>query len=109
MSHPNNPAPQQPQEPRPAATESRSRHGLLATAILVAGLGGGLLAWHPWDKAPVPAPADPRHISIQKVGEQREAGNSDATQPVYCLTNETGSLYCMVLPNRYTTIQEERG
>ncbi|GHE78339.1 hypothetical protein GCM10017786_04980 [Amycolatopsis deserti] len=105
MSHPNAPAPQQPQ----VATQPRSGSGLLAAAILVAGIGGGLLAWHPWDKGPVPAPQDPQHITIQKVGEQVEAGNSDATQPVYCLTNETGGLYCMPLPNRYTTIQEERG
>ncbi|MER5269039.1 hypothetical protein ABTZ99_43800 [Actinosynnema sp. NPDC002837] len=109
MSHPETPVPQ-PSPPRPPATTDQSRpgHGLLATAILVAGIGGGLLAWHPWDK-PVPEPAkDPGRITIQKVGEQREAGNSDQTRPVYCLTNETGGLYCVVMPNQYTGIQEER-
>ncbi|WP_260479042.1 hypothetical protein [Kibdelosporangium aridum] len=90
-------------------TKPRSGYGPLATAILFAGIGGGLLAWHPWDKGAVPEPPkNPQHITIQKVGEQREPGNSDATRPVYCMTNETGALYCMVMPNRYTSIQEER-
>jgi hypothetical protein len=119
MSHPETPLPQptqpepqsqpEPQpQPRETTARSRSGNGLLATAILVAGIGGGLLAWHPWDEAPLPAPKDPGRITIQKVGDQREATNYDETRPVYCMTNETGGLYCVVLPNRYTHIEEER-
>lgn len=110
MSHPETPVPQ-PSPPQPQATtkESRPGYGLLATVILVAGIGGGLLAWHPWDKHPVQEPPkDPGRITIQKVGDQTEAGNSEATRPVYCMTNETGGLYCVVMPNRYTRIEEER-
>ena len=102
MSHPS------PSEPQATTPRPRTGHGLLATAILVAGIGGGLLAWHPWDKQVQEPPKNPNHITVQKVGEQREAANSDATRPVYCMTNETGALYCMVMPNRYTSIQEER-
>ncbi|TNC20983.1 hypothetical protein [Amycolatopsis alkalitolerans] len=110
MSHPDTPLPQpSPPQPQAVTTKPRTGYGLLVTAILFAGIGGGLLAWHPWDKDRVPEPPkDPRHITIQRVGEQREAGESDSTRPVYCLTNETGGLYCMVMPGRYTTIQEER-
>jgi hypothetical protein len=61
-----------------------------------------------WDKDTVQEPPkDPQHITIQKVGEQREPGDSDSTRPVSCMTNETGGLYCMVMPGRYTGIQEE--
>ena len=107
MAHPDSPAPQ-PSPPQPPATPTRSRAGtgLLATAILLAGIGGGLLAWHPWDK-PAPPPAkDPQHITIQHVGDQSDPSDSDSTRPVYCMTNETGGLYCMVMPGRYTDIRE---
>ncbi|MEU4769390.1 hypothetical protein AB0H12_39725 [Actinosynnema sp. NPDC023794] len=109
MSHPETPVPQPSSpEPQPMTEQSRPGYGLLAFAILVAGIGGGLLAWHPWDK-PVPEPPkDPERITIQRVGEQLEAGNSDETRSVYCMTNETGGLYCMVMPNRLTRIDEER-
>ncbi len=95
--------------PSPETGPARPRgHGLLAAAIVVAGLGGGLLAWHPWDENTVQQPTkDPHRITVQKVGEQRESGNSDATRPVYCLTNETGGLYCLVMPDRYTIIEPE--
>jgi hypothetical protein len=90
-------------------TKPRAGHGLLAAAILFAGLGGGLLAWHPWDRNIVqePPPKDPQRITIQKVGDQSDPGDSESTRPVYCMTNETGGLYCMVMPGRYTGIQEE--
>jgi hypothetical protein len=118
MSYPDTPAPQpsppqsepEPQsEPQPQATttKARSGYGLLATAILFAGLGGGLMAWHPWDKGPAPEPPkDPHHITIQKIGDQQEGGDSESIRPVYCMTNETGGLYCMVMPNQYTAIRE---
>ncbi|HEY3470062.1 MAG TPA: hypothetical protein VGL47_33360 [Amycolatopsis sp.] len=103
MSHPETSTPQ------PIAAHPRRGHGLLAFAILVAGIGGGLLAWHPWDKGPAPAPPkDPQHITIQKVGEQSDPTDSGSDRPVYCLTNETGGLYCLVMPGRYTGIQEDR-
>lgn len=109
MAHPESPAPQpSPPQPPVATTRPRTGSGLVATAILLAGLGGGLLAWHPWDK-PVPEPPkDPRHITIQRVGDQRDPTESDSSRPVYCMTNETGGLYCMVMPSRYTLIQEEQ-
>ncbi|HJQ47444.1 MAG TPA: hypothetical protein VJ870_14190 [Amycolatopsis sp.] len=91
-------------------TKPRAGSGLLATAILFAGIGGGLLAWHPWDKNMLQVqerPKDPQHITIQKVGEQSDPTESDSDRPVYCMANETGGLYCMVMPNRYTGIQEE--
>ncbi|MEU8639899.1 hypothetical protein AB0C38_47550 [Amycolatopsis sp. NPDC048633] len=112
MAHPDTPEPQpsppQPQPPAAAATKPRGGHGLLATAILLAGIGGGLLAWHPWDKpAPPPPPKDPQHITIQKIGDQSDpTAGSGSDRPVYCMTNETGGLYCMVMPGRYTGIEE---
>ncbi|WP_217998114.1 hypothetical protein [Nocardia paucivorans] len=82
----------------------------MSVAIMVAGIGGGLLAWHPWDKGPAPEPPkDPHHITIQRVGEQRDpTGSSSENRPVYCMTNEVGGLYCLVMPSRYAGIQEER-
>lgn len=120
MSYPHIPAPQpapqpsEPQaesqpEPQPQATTTKARpgYGLLATAILFAGLGGGLLAWHPWDKGPAPEPPkDPHLITIQHIGDQEEPGGSEPRRPVYCMTNETGGLYCMVMPNQYTAIRK---
>ncbi len=114
MSHPESPEPQpsqpQPQsQPQVTATQPRSGHGLLATAILIAGIGGGLLAWHPWVKPPAPEPAkDPQHITIQHVGDQTEVTDSGSRKPVYCMTNDTGALYCMVMPNHDTDIREAR-
>ncbi len=111
MSNPNAPVPQ-PAPPQPQANTTRSQpgYGLLATAILVAGIGGGMLAWHPWDQNKVQAPPkDPQHITIQHVGDQRESGGGpESTRPVYCMTNETGGLYCIVMPNRYSGIREPR-
>jgi hypothetical protein len=48
MSNPDTPAPQ-PSFPQPQAMPDRPRssHGLLIAAVLFAGFGGGLLAWHP--------------------------------------------------------------
>ncbi|GAA4592274.1 hypothetical protein GCM10023194_53630 [Planotetraspora phitsanulokensis] len=110
MSHPDTPVPQlSPPQPQATTTKPRAGNGLLATAILFAGIGGGLLAWHPWDKDPVQEPPSPQNITIQKVGEQRNAGDFDSSRPVYCMTNETGGLYCMVMPGRYTDIQQEPG
>ncbi|WP_433271148.1 hypothetical protein ACQPZF_11640 [Actinosynnema sp. CS-041913] len=82
----------------------------MAAAILVAGIGGGLLAWHPWDKdtVPAPPPKDPQRITIQKIGDQSDTTGDDSTRPVYCMTNETGGLYCIVMPGRYTHIREDR-
>ncbi|MEV4143942.1 hypothetical protein AB0J40_09760 [Amycolatopsis sp. NPDC049691] len=95
--------------PRPAAAvPARRGSGLLAAAIVVAGIGGGLLAWHPWDKPAAPAPAkDPQHITIQHVGDQSEPGQPESSRPVYCLTNDTGGLSCLVMPGRYTGIEED--
>jgi hypothetical protein len=115
MSTPESPAPQpsppQP-EPQPQATPAKSRAGtgLLAFAILVAGIGGGLLAWHPWDKPPLPEPPkNPQHITIQRIGDQSDpTAGSASDRPVYCMTNETGGLYCMVMPGRYTGIEERK-
>jgi hypothetical protein len=113
MSNPESPEPQpsppQPQ-PQPQPAKSRAGTGLLSFAILVAGIGGGLLAWHPWDKPPLPAPPkDPQHITIQHIGVQSDpTAGSDSDRPVYCLTNDTGGLYCMVMPGRYTGIEERR-
>jgi hypothetical protein len=107
MSHPDAPEPQpSPPQPQATTTKSRTGHGLLATAILLAGIGGGLLAWHPWDKPAPPPPKDPQHITIQHVGDQSDPTESGSTRPVYCMTNETGALYCMVMPSRYTGIEE---
>ncbi|MGK3207950.1 hypothetical protein [Amycolatopsis sp. MEPSY49] len=107
MSDPDIPAPQP--SPAPAPAPARRGSGLLATAILLAGLGGGLLAWHPWDKPPAPEPPkDPQRITIQHVGDQRDPTDSESSRPVYCLTNETGGLYCMVMPSRYSGIEEDR-
>ncbi|TQM33480.1 hypothetical protein [Nocardia bhagyanarayanae] len=111
MSNPNVPVAQPTTQSQAIAPSARSSHGLLATAIVVAGLGGGMLAWHPWDENTVqePPPKDPQRITIQHVGDQREAGGGpDSTRPVYCLTNETGGLYCIVMPNRYTIIDKPR-
>ncbi|HEY2060559.1 MAG TPA: hypothetical protein VGH57_19485 [Amycolatopsis sp.] len=86
----------------------RSGHGLLIAAVLFAGFGGGLLAWHPWDKPPVPAPPqDPRHITIQKVGDQSDPTDSESSRPVYCMTNDTGCLSCVVMPTCYAAIQKD--
>ncbi|WP_245547497.1 hypothetical protein [Nocardia brevicatena] len=103
-------SPPRPPEASVTTRTGQARHGLLAAAIIVAGVGGGLLAWHPWDKGPAPEPPkDPHHITIQRVGEQRDpTGDSEGDRPVYCMTNETGSLYCMVMPGRYAGIQEEQ-
>ncbi|SDW49676.1 hypothetical protein SAMN05421504_101747 [Amycolatopsis xylanica] len=104
MSHPEVPEPSLPQ-----TTQPRQGHGLLSFAILVAGLGGGLLAWHPWVTPPAPEPPkDPHHITIQHIGDQEDVTNSSASQPVYCMTNETGGLYCMVMPNHNTDIRERK-
>ncbi|WP_106620389.1 hypothetical protein [Saccharothrix carnea] len=111
MSNPDTTEPRSlPPQPEPTTTTTPRRgNGLLATAILFAGIGGGLLAWHPWDEntVQVPPAEDPHRITIQKVGEQTEAGESEASKPVYCLTNETGGLYCVVMPNRYTALLPE--
>jgi len=109
LSNPESPEPQ-PSPPQPQPAKSRAGTGLLSFAILVAGIGGGLLAWHPWDKPPLPAPPkDPQHITIQHIGDQSDpTAGSDSDRPVYCLTNETGGLYCMVMPGRYTGIEERR-
>ncbi|WP_370949520.1 hypothetical protein AB5J62_18795 [Amycolatopsis sp. cg5] len=119
MSHPEFPEPQPPAPepavpqattPQPSAPKAGSGHGLLSFAILVAGLGGGLLAWHPWVTPPAPEPPkDPGHIKIQQVGDQYDVTDSSSTEkPVYCMTNETGALYCMVLPNRNTMIRPSK-
>ena len=109
MSNPDTPSPQ-PSFPQPQPTPARPRsgHGLLIAAVLFAGFGGGLLAWHPWDKPPLPAPPkDPQHITIQKVGDQSDPTDSESSRPVYCLTNDTGGLSCVVMPTRYAGIQED--
>ncbi len=56
-----------------------------------------MLAWHPWDQYTVQEPPkDPQHNTIQHVGDQRESGGGpESTRPVYCMTNETGGLYCI--------------
>lgn len=109
MSLPNAPIPQpEPSQSQALTTKPRAGQGLLATAILFAGIGGGLLAWHPWDKETAQEPIkDPQRITIQRVGEQHDPTKSDSDRPVYCMTNETGALYCMVMPGRYTSIQED--
>ncbi|MEU7764836.1 hypothetical protein AB0B25_06905 [Nocardia sp. NPDC049190] len=110
MSNPESSVPQ-PSLPQPQANSTRPLAGylLLSTAILVAGIGGGLLAWHPWEKDTVKLPPkDPQHITVQQIGDQYEPTNSDSVRPVYCMTNETGGLYCMVMPSRYSGIRVTR-
>ncbi|MFI1093400.1 hypothetical protein [Streptomyces sp. NPDC020917] len=110
MSDPSAPISQPaPPQPQVTTTKTRSGYGLLATSILFAGIGGGLLAWHPWDKDTAKDPVkNPQHIAIQKIGEEDDPTKPDAEpRPVYCMTNETGALYCMLMPNQYTSIQEE--
>lgn len=55
------------------------------------------------------APKDPRHITIQKVGDQSDPTDSGSTRPVYCMTNETGGLSCVVMPTRYSGIEASTG
>ncbi|MEV6646925.1 hypothetical protein [Amycolatopsis sp. NPDC051371] len=109
MSQPESPAPQpSPPQPQATTTKPRAGTGLLSTAILLAGIGGGLPAWHPWDK-PAPEPAkDPQHITVQQIGDQDDPTDSASSRPVYCMTNETGGLYSMVMPGRYTGIRERQ-
>ncbi|NEC33831.1 hypothetical protein [Streptomyces rubrogriseus] len=111
MSNPSSPEqPTSPTAPQVMPTRARSGYGLVATAILCAGIGGGLLSWHPWDKVDIPKvpTKNPQHITIQKVGYQSDPStDDDKRRPVYCMTNETGAMYCMVMPDRYTGIQED--
>jgi hypothetical protein len=51
---------------------------------------------------------DTQHIAIQQIGDQDDPTDSTSSRPVYCMTNETGGLYCMVMPGRYTGIRERR-
>jgi hypothetical protein len=64
MSSPVAPTPQQSfPQPHAVTTRSRAGYGLLIAAVLFAGFGGGLLAWHPWDKGPG-AGADPARPAL---------------------------------------------
>lgn len=57
----NNPTPHERSE-LPTRQDHQSLRGpirFLAAAVLVAGFGGGLLAWHPWD---TPSQYDPFHV-----------------------------------------------
>ncbi|MGY0497417.1 hypothetical protein ACWZHB_02830 [Nocardia sp. FBN12] len=100
--------PSQPSQPQ-KTTQRRAGNSLLAAAILVAGIGGGLLAWHPWDKGTtVTVPTkDPQQVTTQRIGTVWQPGLSGPGLPVECVTNETGGISCLILPDPYAHIRKQ--
>lgn len=81
-------------------------HWLIVAAILIAGFGGGLLAWHPWESTPHLEPSfseDSSHV----IYTRQETGGADDLHGTYGLTRCYGNtasprvVYgCVFIPSR---------